>query len=126
MDVLAVVASTALGAIFLFAGASKVAGRQQWVGQAVDLGVPRQVAALVPWFEIVLGAVLIVRIAPLLAAVVALAVLLVFTVLIAWQLRRPDRPPCACFGSWSTAPLSFGDVVRNVVLMTIAGVAAVA
>ncbi|MEM8618785.1 MAG: MauE/DoxX family redox-associated membrane protein [Actinomycetota bacterium] len=126
MDLLAVVASTALGAVFLFAGGSKVAGRQRWVGQAVDLGVPRRVAALVPWFEIALGAALIVRIAALVVAVVAFSVLAVFTVLIARQLRRPDRPPCACFGSWSTRPLSSGDIVRNVVLMAVAVVAAVA
>ncbi|MEM9514852.1 MAG: MauE/DoxX family redox-associated membrane protein [Actinomycetota bacterium] len=124
MDVLAVVASTVLGVVFIVAGASKIATRERWVRQSAALGVPAPIAVVVPWLELVLGAALLVRIAPVAASVVAIAVLIAFTAMIAWQLRRPERPPCACFGSWSTKPLSARDVARNVALIVVALLAA--
>ena len=58
-------------------------------------------------------------------AVVALAILVVFTLVIARRLLDGSRPPCACFGSRSNRPLGAVHVVRNVALMALAAVAAV-
>jgi uncharacterized membrane protein YphA (DoxX/SURF4 family) len=117
---LAVVASVLLGLSFVVAGGSKVAAGQAWPEQARGLGAPSFVIPVVPWFEIVLGAILIVQLAPLAAGVVALATLLVFTGLIARRLAQGQHPPCACFGAWSAKPLGPGHLVRNGVLIVLA------
>ena len=52
--------------------------------------------------------------------------LLAFTTLLAMRLAHGERPPCACFGSWSAKPLSWRHVARNAALIAVAVVAAVA
>jgi hypothetical protein len=78
------------------------------------------VVPVLPWFEIVLGAVLVVQVAPVLAAATAFVVLAVFTALIARRLSQGQHPPCACFGTWSTKPLGRSHLVRNVAFMALA------
>jgi hypothetical protein len=57
---------------------------------------------------------------------VALLVLVGFTVLILRRLAEGRRPPCACFGAWSTKPLGRGHVVRNLCFIGLAVVALLA
>jgi uncharacterized membrane protein YphA (DoxX/SURF4 family) len=122
----AVLASVALGLSFLVAGGSKVAAGDAWPDQARGMGAPAVVIPVVPWFEIALGAVLVVQVARVAAAVVALLVLVAFSALIVRRLAQGQHPPCACFGAWSAKPLGWTHVVRNVALMAIAVVAIVA
>jgi uncharacterized membrane protein YphA (DoxX/SURF4 family) len=117
---LAVVTSILLGLAFVVAGGSKVAAGQAWPEQARGLGAPSFVIPVVPWFEIVVGAVLIVQLAPVAAGVVALVTLLIFTGLIALRLTQGRHPPCACFGTWSAKPIGPGHLVRNGVLILLA------
>ena len=124
MDAVAVVASVALGVSFLFAGGSKVAAGPAWPQQARDLGAPAWVVPVLPWLEIVLGAALVTQLWRTAAALLAAALLAVFTGLIVVRLAQGRRPPCACFGAWSAKPLGPGHVVRNVVLIALAIVAA--
>jgi hypothetical protein len=49
-----------------------------------------------------------------------------FTVLIGVRLAQGRRPPCACFGRMSTRPIGPGTLVRNIVLLALAVVAATA
>ncbi len=123
MSSLATVAAVVLGVAFLVAGGSKIAAGDQWPEQARGLGAPAFVLPVLPWFEIVLGAVLVVQVATVVAAIVALATLMVFTVLIVRRLAQGRHPPCACFGAWSAKPLGWGHVARNVALMIVAVVA---
>ena len=120
MSSLAVVASVLLGIAFLVAGGSKIAAGEAWPAQARGLGAPSFVIPVLPWFEIVLGALLVVQVAPTAAAVVALITLLAFTGLIVRRLAQGEHPPCACFGAWSAKPLGPGHLVRNGVLMLLA------
>jgi uncharacterized membrane protein YphA (DoxX/SURF4 family) len=126
VDVVGLVAAILLGALFLFAGASKIALGPAWVDQAAGLGAPRAVAPVVPWLEIVLGALLVSQVAQLLVVVAAIVVLVAFTVLIVVQLAQGRRPPCACFGSWSARPIGPWHVVRNVAMIALGIVALVA
>ena len=87
------------------------------------MGAPAVVIPVLPWFEIALGAVLVVQAARVAAAVVALIVLVAFTALIVRRLAQGQHPPCACFGAWSAKPLGWSHVVRNVALMVVAVVA---
>jgi len=120
--VVATAAAGALGAVFLVAGASKVASGRRWPQQAGDLGAPGAVVPLVPWWEIVLGALLVTGVARRAVAVLAVLTLGAFTLLIVAQLRRGRRPPCACFGSWSARPLGWRHVARNIAFAALGAV----
>ena len=122
----ALVASILLGVVFLASGASKIAAGPAWPEQARGLGAPSFVVPLLPWFEIVLGAVLVMQLAPVPAAAIALVVLVGFTALIVRRLSQGQHPPCACFGTWSTKPLGRGHVLRNLGFIALALVALLA
>jgi hypothetical protein len=120
---LAVVASIVVGAAMLLAGGAKLAAGRGWTAQAAELGAPAIVVPVVPWIEIVLGAGLCAQLARVPFASAVLAVLAMFTVLLALRLAQGRHPPCACFGSWSATPLSWKHLARNAVLMALAVVA---
>jgi uncharacterized membrane protein YphA (DoxX/SURF4 family) len=125
MDALGFFAEVVLGVIFVVAGASKVARGRGWPAQAAELGAPRPLALVVPWWEMVVGALLVVGSVSPFAALAALVTLVGFTAAIVVQLRRGRHPQCACFGAWSAAPLSARHVARNVGFIALAVVAAV-
>lgn len=106
-------ASIVLGLVFLVSGGSKIAAGAGWPDQARGLGAPAIVVPVLPWVEIVLGAALVMQLAPVVAAATALVVLVAFTTLIVRRLSEGRHPPCACFGAWSTKPLGPGHVARN-------------
>ena len=126
MTAIGLVASVALGVVFLVSGGSKLAAGPAWPHQARALGAPSVVVPMLPWLELVLGAVLVTQLAPTLAAAIALAVLGAFTVLILRRLAEGRHPPCACFGAWSSRPLGRGHVIRNVAFIGLAVVALLA
>lgn len=110
---IATVAAIVLGVAFVVAGGSKLAAGKAWPAQARGLGAPDWVVPFVPWVELGLGALLIVQVARRPAAIAAIVLLSVFTVLIAARLRRGEHPPCACFGAWSASPIGPGHLIRN-------------
>jgi hypothetical protein len=115
-----VVGSALLGAVFLVSGVLKVAAVRQWRAQAADLGVPRLVARGVPLAELLVGALLVAQAARRPLAVVAGVMLVGFTTLLVVRLMQGRRPPCACFGAWSTKPIGWGDVARNACFLVLA------
>jgi len=125
VETLAVAAAVLVGVAFLAAGVFKLADGPAWPKQAADMGVGRPLAMIVPWVELAVGAALVAQLVRPWPAVVALAILVVFTLVIARRLLDGSRPPCACFGSRSNRPLGAVHVVRNVALMALAAVAAV-
>jgi hypothetical protein len=74
----------------------------------------------VPWIEVGLGALLVVQWSRPLVAALAAALLLVFSALLVVRLAQGRRPPCACFGGFSTRPIGPWSVVRNVALVGLA------
>lgn len=126
MSAVGLVASILLGFVFLISGGSKVAAGPAWPEQASGLGAPTMLVPVLPWAEIVLGAILVMQLAPVIAAAVALVVLVAFTALIVQQLSKGRHPPCACFGAWSTKPLGPGHVARNVGFIALGVVALLA
>ena len=117
---LGVISSVILGGVMCAAGGSKIAMGNRWPVEAHALGAPQAIAPVVPWIEIALGALLIVHVVPEIAGPLALGMLVIFTLLIARQLRDGHRPVCACFGSWSSKPLSWQHVARNVGFIALA------
>ncbi len=119
MSAVGLVASIVLGFVFLVSGGSKIAAGPAWPQQAAGLGAPAVAVPVLPWVEIALGAVLVMQVAPVIAAVAALGVLAAFTGLIVHRLSQGRHPPCACFGAWSTKPLGAGHVARNAGFMVL-------
>jgi uncharacterized membrane protein YphA (DoxX/SURF4 family) len=117
------VASIIVGVAFVVAGASKVAAGEQWPATAREMGAPAITIPFVPWVELVIGASLVAQLAVPVPAIAALGLLVAFTALIVIRLLGDDRPPCACFGSWSAEPIGRIHVIRNAILMALAVVA---
>ena len=124
LEVIAWICSALVGAVFVFAGVSKLAIGPNWLVQAGGLGVTRTVAQIVPWLEITVGLGLIGRVISGIVNIVALIMLMLFTAVIVGQLLRGRRPPCACFGRRSNQPIGWSNVTRNFVLVALILVAA--
>ncbi len=119
MSVVAAVASILLGIAFLVAGGSKLAAGPAWKHQAVDLGAPKLVVPILPWFELATGAALVVQLGEPFPAIAALALLVAFSVLISLRLSQGRRPVCACFGAWSAKPIGPAHLLRNGALIAL-------
>ena len=74
---------------------------------------------LVPLAEITLGVMLVGGWWLMQTIVAGLLLLVSFTVLLLVRLRDPDRLPCSCFGATSQRPMSWLDVLRNVILIAL-------
>jgi uncharacterized membrane protein YphA (DoxX/SURF4 family) len=123
VQTLGVIARLVLGVVFVVAGASKLASGRAWPAQAAGLGVPRTLARVVPWFELLVGALVLVGAVRPVPVVVASATLVLFTAVLVHSLRRGRRPPCACFGAWSASPIGWGHVARNAAFVAVGAVA---
>jgi uncharacterized membrane protein YphA (DoxX/SURF4 family) len=125
MHVVGVVCSVVVGMVFLLAGVGKLARPDQWRTESGGLGVPTLLTTVVPFFEVLLGSLLLVQVARRELAWVAVAVFAMFTVLLIVRLVQGRREPCACFGSLSQSPIGIGHVVRNLVFVSLSVLAAV-
>jgi uncharacterized membrane protein YphA (DoxX/SURF4 family) len=123
--VIVTLCTAVLGGVFLVAAATKVAAGARWKRQAAELGAPASLAVVLPWVELVLGALLVTQVAIRWAAAAALLLLVAFSAFLVVRLRQGRRPPCACFGGWSSRPLGWGHVARNGALAVLAAVATV-
>ncbi len=112
-------AGVLLGVVLLAAGASKLFDKQ-WAERERTLGSPGWALPFVAPVEIVLGALIAVRIARPLLAIAGMMLMMTFTIflLIKWDERRGE--PCNCFGVLSTRPASAWTIVRNLALIALA------
>jgi len=115
----------ALGVVFEWSGVMKVVSGERWqvsgtpfaTGNSALDGLVRR---FLPWVEVCLGLLLIVRVATVAAATVALILLCAFTFALVKVLVRGQRPPCMCFGATRARPISWLSVARNIVLLACA------
>ena len=113
-----------VGAVILFAGATKATGFQQWKADARSQGLWPAIAYVVPGVELVLGALLIVLAPTPVVFGAATLLLLIFTVYLLVLVASGSTVPCACFGARFSKPPSWRDVLRNVLMLTALFVAA--
>lgn len=117
MSLAAHAASAAVGATLAYAGARKSLDIGAWFANASAQGLPRAVAAPVPFVELAIGACL-VGLGPQLWSLSSATLLLtVFTVFLVVQVTNGSAVPCACFGAASRRPPRWRDVVRNLCLI---------
>jgi uncharacterized membrane protein YphA (DoxX/SURF4 family) len=122
--VVVVIARVVVGLILLISGSAKLRN-PNWPATARTFGTPTPLIPIIPWTELVLGALLMAQIGGAWVAVAALALLAAFTVAVAVHLARHDDVPCGCFGASSTEPVSPLTVLRNLALCGLCLVAAV-
>lgn len=121
----ATIAAVALGLVFEWSGVTKIASRDAWqvAGTPFSTGnevTDRVVRTALPWLEVVVGGLLVLRIAPVMGAIVALVMLVAFSAALVRVLARGQRPPCMCFGAGRARPVSWASVVRNLALIAVA------
>lgn len=109
-----------LGLVMCFAGGTKIAMGRRWPIEARSMGAPAMVIPVLPWIEIMVGALLVSRVLPVATGLIALVLIVTFTALIISNVVAGRRPVCACFGTWSARPLGWQHVVRNGFLAVLA------
>lgn len=126
MQVTVFVLRLALALVFLVAGAAKLADPAGSRRALREFGLPAVSApalgAALPLAELAVGAGLLFAGTARWAAGGALALLLLFTGVIGYNLARGRAPQCHCFGSLHSAPAGRGTLLRNVVLAVMSGI----
>ena len=117
MSDIAWVCTAIVGAVFVWAGATKLQARAAWAAQARDMGAPAWAIPLTPFVELTLGAILILGWWPTLASSAGIALLIAFSWLISTNLVRGNRPSCACFGVRAARPITWLFVARNMLFI---------
>ncbi|GDX33721.1 hypothetical protein LBMAG16_05520 [Actinomycetes bacterium] len=112
-----------VAAVFVYAGVAKFATFNNWTFQARALGAPDPFVVLVPLAEIALAVFLVGDWWFVQTVIAGMLLLSSFTILLLVRLRDPERQPCSCFGATSQRPMSWLDVFRNVLLITLLAVA---
>jgi peroxiredoxin/uncharacterized membrane protein YphA (DoxX/SURF4 family) len=125
MDIVLLLARLLLAIVFIVSGLAKLVDRAGSRQAMIDFGVPAQLATpfgiLLPLAELALVVALIPRASAWWGALGALALLLLFIAGISYNLARGRTPDCHCFGQLHSAPIGWSTLVRNVILLAIAG-----
>ncbi len=118
-------AQLVVAAVFALSAWGKLSDRPAARKAVGEFGVPSgwvpAVAWSVPALEAVTAAALLLPATAPWAGLVALALLTVFTGAVVRLLARGERPGCSCFGAASADPVGATTLVRNGVLIAIAG-----
>lgn len=107
------------GALFIFSGISKLVTRTNFRQTLNGLPFlpPRTIPLienLLPWLEVGIGSLLVLGAFTRYVTWGALALLFAFSLVAVSALVRGVAVPCACFGEFSSHPLSWRTVIRNV------------
>jgi hypothetical protein len=109
-----------LAVVFVWAAAAKLARPDQTVAGLAALKVPKPavMAWAVPAVELVTAALLAA--VPRVGGLIALALLAVFSLVIARAVMGGVTAGCSCFGAVSNRPVSAHDLGRNAILAALA------
>jgi peroxiredoxin/uncharacterized membrane protein YphA (DoxX/SURF4 family) len=125
MGIALLIARLLLTVVFFVAGLAKLADRAGSQQALRDFGVPALLAnplgVLLPLVELAVAVALIPVISGWWGAIGALVLLLLFVVGITVNLIRGRTPDCHCFGQLHSAPVGWPTLLRNLILVAIAG-----
>ncbi len=117
MAEIAFAARLVLAVVFALAAVAKLADRDRSEDAVVNLGIPDRLAPTIAWLlpvaELAVAAVLVPASTARLGAGGAAALLLVFSVVVALNLRAGNTPNCHCFGQLGAKKIGPGTLVRN-------------
>jgi peroxiredoxin/uncharacterized membrane protein YphA (DoxX/SURF4 family) len=129
LDVLLLAARLILAAVFLVSGISKLFDLAGSQAAMRSFGVPESLSrvggVLLPIVELVIAVFLIPQSTALWASWLALLLLAVFIVGVAYNLSRGRTFDCHCFGQLTTSEIGTSTLVRNVVLAILAAFVAI-
>src|SRR6202042_2160775 len=129
MGALLLVCRVLLAAVFVVAGAAKLADLEGSRRAVREFGVPERFAGLLgvllPVGELAVGAALLITPAARFGAVGAGVLLLAFIAAIGAALAAGREPDCHCFGQVHSAPAGPRTLARNLVLLGLAGFVAI-
>jgi uncharacterized membrane protein YphA (DoxX/SURF4 family) len=83
--------------------------------------IGRPAALALPWIEGAVGVLLVLGLGLWPAALVAGALMLLFTVVVTRDVVQNRRTPCSCFGRFSSENVSEWSVIRDLFLLVLAG-----
>lgn len=109
-----------LAGVLCVSGVAKLLDIAGATTASANLGVPRRLAKVAAVTASILelaAAALLISHAFVIGALLATALLAVFTVAVALTIRRGEHPECHCFGTLHAAPVGWKTVTRNVVLI---------
>lgn len=120
---LALASGLVLGAVLIWAALVKLARPAATRVSFDALGLPAAgvLALAVPVVEALCAVAVVLR--PAVGGWFALTLLVAFTGFVAKAIRSGTAAPCSCFGSSRSDPVSSTDIVRNVLLISLALVA---
>jgi methylamine dehydrogenase accessory protein MauD len=125
MEIALLIGRLLLALVFLVAGLAKLADRAGSRQGLIDFGVPATLATplgiLLPLAELAVAVALIPTSTAWWGAIGALALLLLFVTGIGVNLARGRKPDCHCFGQLHSAPAGWSTLLRNGVLVAVAG-----
>jgi peroxiredoxin/uncharacterized membrane protein YphA (DoxX/SURF4 family) len=118
-----------LAAVFLVAGVAKLADSAGSREAVAGFGVPERLAGiagrLLPLAELCVAVALVPTASARFGAIGAAVLLLTFIAAIGNALARGRAPDCHCFGQVHSAPAGRGTLMRNGVLLAVAGFVAI-
>ena len=114
-----------LGGLLLLAGVTKLADREGFRRAVADYqvlpgGLERPFAALLPWLETTLGALLLLGLGTAVAASLATPLFLSFALAIGVNLRRGRHFDCHCFGAVQSERIGWPALLRSAALVLVA------
>src|SRR5262245_43391913 len=120
MEIALLLIRMGLACILAVAGVAKLADLDSARRSLAEFGVPalpaRWLAYALPIVEIAIAASLLPSATAWWGALVAVILLLVFIVVIGYNLARGRTPACHCFGRLSSAPAGWNTILRNAAL----------
>ena len=124
MPIAALLARVLLSGVFMVAGAAKIIAPARSKRMLVEFGVPVALAGplgvLLPLAELSVGIALLFASTAWAGAIAALAILVVFSAVLVFNLARGRTPDCNCFGQIHAAPIGWSTVIRNGALAAVA------
>lgn len=130
MSVVILLLRLALAGVFVLAAATKVADLDGFRKAIREFGAPEwaivPLAVLVPTWELTGSALLLISPTALLGAALILALLIVLSSAIVFNLQQGRTPDCHCFGQVSSEPIGAATLIRNGLLSAAAVVVLVA
>ena len=122
---LVLVLRVAIGAIFIVAGASKVGQPALFAAQIAGFRILPEaliapLAVMLPYWEIVLGALLVAGLFTRIAATVGVVLLAVFDLAIASAVVRGMSVSCGCFGPNDATVTTWAEVARDAIFVALA------
>ncbi len=121
------VARVVLAGVFLVSGAAKLADLTGSRRAVADFGVPERLARLagpaLPVVELAVSVCLVLPATAFVGALGALGLLVLFVLGISYNLATGKHPDCHCFGQIHSAPVGWTTLVRNFILVGLAGLA---